>query len=314
MYAIFSIYFNFLKMKKSLILAAVALLCVACSNESELTQVENHVEKGLTPVTVRMTNFSITKEEMSSGGGTTRAAVDPANYSGIGALTLAFYDAQGTEVLKKTQVNADANTYTTFGEFVCNLTAGTYTMVALGYYYHVDDVFVLTSPTQAAFTSEKPRETFCKTQSVTVPGTTALNVEVTLERISAKLELHSTEVCPEGTTKIRKTYKKGGKTFNPTTGLALDDNGFTQTQNPHTDSDGKLSVSSYPFLSSDEETIDITIEALDNDNNVLITKEVKDVPFQRNCKTTVTGAIFTPLSTLGIKLETDWGTEKVFNF
>lgn len=56
-------------------------------------------------------------------------------------------------------------------------------MVALGYAYNDGDVFTLTSPTEAAFTSERPREMFCATQSVMVTSGTSLDLNVTLNRI-----------------------------------------------------------------------------------------------------------------------------------
>jgi len=302
-------------MKKFIILAVVALICAACSNERDLNQVENNAEMVLVPVTVRMTNFSITKEEMSSGGGVTRAEESASSYSGIGALMLAFYDANGAEALKVRQVKSDKNTYTTYGEFSCNLPIGSYTMVALAYYYNAQDDFTLTSPTEAAFTSEKPREMFCKTQSVMVTSATPLEQDVTLNRIDAKLEIHSTDVCSAGVTKIRTTYAKGGKSFNPSTGLALTDNGFIQTQSVYKNNDGTLSTYSFPYLYTNSETIDVTFEALDNSDNVLFTKTLEDVPFERNCRTTVSGAIFTASSSsIGIKLETGWGTDKEVNF
>ena len=75
-------------------MAAIALLAVvACNNDSESsTPVENNEAQTTAPVTVRVSDFSITTEEMSSGGGTKRAAENPADYSGVGAMTLAFYD------------------------------------------------------------------------------------------------------------------------------------------------------------------------------------------------------------------------------
>jgi hypothetical protein len=64
-----------------------------------------------------------------------------------------------------------------------------------------------------------------------------------------------------------------------------------------------------------EEKMTITIEALDNDDNVLGTKVVNNVPFKRNRVTKLTGAVFTAgTSGAGFKLETDWLEDAIVNF
>ena len=297
-------------MKKLFFLAAILLSTVACNNDSELTTlVENN--EGYAPVTVHVSNFSITTEEMSSPESTRRAAVDPANYSPVGAMTLAFYDADGTEVYKTTQLKS--TTPTGFGTFTANLQVGTYTMVALGYAYTDGDVFTLTSPTVAAFTTERPRETFCATQSVTVTSASPLDLSVTLNRICSRLTIKSTDNRPAGIGSIRTTYAKGDKAFNPTTGLALSDAGFTLTNTPSATVGSTITVSSYPFLTSaddEEEEIDITIEVLDNNNAVLFTHTIENVPFKRNRKTTLQGNLFTAgTSSAAFQLETSWLTD-----
>ena len=231
-------------MTKNFLLAGLVLLAASCSNESELTVVEKQSETA--PVTVRINDFSITQEDLP----TTRAAQNPVDYTAVGTMTLAFYDADGTEVYKATQLRGDGSTYTTFGEFTANLQVGTYTMVALGYTYFDGDAFTLTSPTQAAYTSERPRETFTKVQTVTVTSASALDLDVTLNRISSWLKIVSTDGRPASATKIRTTFAKGGKSFNPTTGLATTDAGFNQTNNPSTAVGATIEVNAVPFLSS----------------------------------------------------------------
>ena len=305
-------------MKQFFVMAVGVLLAASCSNES-IDRVNNEgTEKGeltTVPVMVQVRDFSVVMDDLSSGKAKTRGADDPASYNGVGALTLAFYDGEGAEVVKLTQVKSDGSTYTTFGAFTANLPVGTYTMVALGYNFKDGDAFTLTSPTLAAFTSERPRETFCKTQSITVTGSSKLNLSVTLNRISSMLNIVSTDGRPAEATKVRTTFSKGGKSFNPTTGLATVDTGFAQTNNPSTADDAPISVNSYPFLYSDEETMDITIEALDAEENVLFTKYVPDVPMQRNRKTTLTGAVYSASPTsVGFLLETSWIDGNTVNF
>ena len=303
-------------MKKYFMMAAIVLFAAtSCTNESELTEVENNAEQATAPVTVRVSDFSMSMDDMSSGGGLTRAAVDAATYDRVGAMTLAFYDTEGNEVYKTTQVKDDNATYTTFGQFTANLPVDNYTMVALGYTYRDDDVFTLTSPTEAAFTSERPREMFCATQAVSVTSASPLDLDVTLNRISAKLIILSTDSRPVSAAKIRTTFAKGGKGFNPTTGFSLTDTGFSLINNPSAAVGTSITVNIFPFLYADEEKMDVTIEALDNDENVLITKVVNNVPLKRNYVTTLRGAVFTAgISSATFKIETEWGEGETVDF
>lgn len=298
-------------MKKIYCAAAIALLAVAsCSNESELTVVNNQTEQATAPVTVRVSDFSVSQSEIPS----TKAAQSAASYTGVGAVTLAFYDGEGTEVYNTTQVRGDGS-YTTFGEFTANLPVGHYTMVAIGRGRSEGDVFVLTSPTQAAYTSERVRETFTVVQDVMVTDAAPLDLEVTLNRVITRLNILSTDNVPSGTTTIRTTYAKGSKSFNPTTGLATDDAGFTVTNSVNINGEGHLAVFNVAFLATDEETMTVTIEALDADANVLSTRVVPNVPLKRNRQTTLTGAVFTAdESAAAFQFETAWITGNTVEF
>lgn len=298
----------FLGFAFALLLGTVVTLSSCTASEEESTP----VDKTLVPVTIKVSDFSMSMESI---GPATRTVEDAADYAGVKVMTLAFYASDGTEVLKQTQQRADATTYTTFGHFSCNLPIGSYTMVVIGRGQSTGDEFTLTSPTSAAYTSEKVRETFSATQAVTVTSTTPLNLNVTLSRVVAELKVVSTDGRSADITQIRTTYSAGGKTFSPTTGLATSNTGFSVTNNPSTAVGVAISVYSFLFLESDEQNIDITLEALDNNETVLFTKVITGVPMQRNKKTTLTGAIFTASpSAATFTLSTDWLTETTVTF
>lgn len=304
-------------MKKLFISTAILLSIVACTNDSESTVVENQTEQGYAPVTVRVSDFSIATEEISSGGSLTRGTETLDSYFAGGAITLAFYNAVGTEVYKTTQVKGDG-TYTTFGEFTANLQVGHYTMVAVARAHYDGDAFTLTCPTEAAYTSMRPRETFSKVQTVTVTSASPLDLSVTLNRINSWLKIISTDGRPASIKKIRTTFEKGGKSFNPTTGWATTDTGFSQTNNPSTATGATIEINLVPFVAcadDAEEKMTITIEALDNDDNVLGTKVVNNVPFKRNRQTILRGNVFTAEpTTSSFKIETAWLSDYTMDF
>ena len=248
----------------------------------------------------------------SSGTAGTRGAVDPGSYNGLKAMTLAFYSADGSEVSKITQEKGSAEN---FGDFSLTLPLGSYTMVVIGRDVLEGDVFSLTSATVAGYTSERVRETFCAKQSVAITSSAAVNLDVTLNRIVAQLTIQSTDGRPEGASKIRTTYSGGGKMFSPSTGLAIEDTGFSVVNTPKSAVGAAIGVKNFAFLASNEQVMDITLEVLDADDNVLITKEVKNVPLARNKKTTLSGALFTPTAVaIGVRVEEDWLPEETITF
>lgn len=293
-------------MKKYSFVAGLLLLAAGCSNDVDMN-VNSYDEYA--QVSVRVNDFSLLVEDFP----TTRAEQSVASYTGVKALTLAFYASNGSETFKTDQLRDDAATYTTFGEFSCNLPIGTYTMVVLG--YGSETAITLTSPTEAAFDNDRVRETFAATQSVTVTSTTPLDLSVTLSRIMAKLNIVSTDGRSASVTKIRTTYAAGGQSFNPSTGLATVNTGFSVDNNVSVAVGNVINIGNYVFLASDEQDINITIQALNDNDDVLFTKVIADVPFKRNRVTKLSGAIFTTEpSELSINVENSWLNEATVNF
>lgn len=289
------------------------MIAASCSNES-VNDVENAVENIRVPVTVNVSGFSVSQEEFPGGStrsgavrGTTRAAADPATYDGVKALTLAFYAGDGTEAYKHEQVKGSLEEGETFGQFSLSLPMGSYTMVVLAYGKNGDDDLVLTSSTEAAYTGSHTRETFATTQAVNINSTNSVNLSATLNRIIAKLQVVSTDGRAANATNVRMSFAAGGKSFNPTTGLATIDTGFVNTVGISASAGSTSSAISYLFLTSDEQDVNVTIETLDEDGAVLFSKTVDSVPFKRNRVTKLTGAMYTNSSVSGgFQIETAW--------
>ena len=290
-------------------LAGLSLLLLSCGNHND---VNSDDLESMAQVRVHVSDFSFSQENFPDGN--TRAGTDPISYNNVKAIDVAIFDGD-TKVYAATQLKADATTYSTFGEFECQLPSGTYTMVAVARNLSTGDEFSITSPTLAAYTSERARETFCYTQNITVVDNTPVDINPAMKRVMAKFQLITKDVVPSNVATIRTTYAAGSKSFNPTTGLAIDDNGFFVTNSSKPTNTGMLDVYSILFLASDEETIDVTIEALDADQKVLLTKTLSNVHFRRNQVTKATGNLFTPgTSTLAFTLDTAWLSEEVVEF
>ena len=277
----------------------VCLLLTGCHKEQN--------EVGNAKVKVHINDFSVEQEELSG----TKDAI--ADYSGVNAVTLAFYDGS-TEVAKITQLKADQSTYTTFGDFDLSLPMGSYTMVVVAYKTQNDSPFVLTGPTAAAFTGAHAFETFATTQAVNITSTSDVNLSATLNRIVAKLQVLSTDGKTANAASLRMTMSAGGKGFNPATGLATSNTGFANTV-PISAAVGSPSNStSYVFLASDEQTMDVAIDVLDSDGNSISHREVSDVPFKRNRLTKLTGSLYSTDAGSAFQLSTAWLSDTTITF
>ena len=279
--------------KKLSILAALGLVAASCNVKEERVLCA-------APVSVHVNDFLVTVDTFSD----TKAAQSATEYDGVKAIVLAFYEGE-TEVYKRSQVKGTEGE--TFGQFNLSLPLGSYTMVVLGYGKSEDDDLVLTSPTEAAYTGAHVRETFAATQSVNINSTAAVDISATLDRIIAKLRVVSTDGRSTAATNVRMTLSAGGKAFNPTTGLATSNIGFSNTVNISTAAGAISSSITYLFLASDEQTMDVTVDVLDAEGNVLYTHPLVDIPFQRNRTTNLTGKLYAnPAISGSFQLETDW--------
>ena len=276
----------------------LALLAVLTScNKSE----------SLVPVTVHLSGFTIDQEDFPS----TKTTEAPADYEAINALTLAFYKGS-TEVEKITQLRAGASS---FGTFSLSLPCDSYTLVAVAHTTKEESPFVLTSPTEAAYTGAHAYDTFVCTQPVSISTTSAVNIEATLDRIVSQLKVVSSDGKTADVTNVRMTLSAGGRSFNPTTGLATSDTGFSNTVGNSATVGSHSTSSTVFFLSSDEQTMDVTIETLDAQGHTLSTTTVNNVTFKRNRVTKLTGPMYTNSSVgSSFLLNTDWLTETTVNF
>ena len=288
-------------------IAALTLIAWSCKENEETVAGDT---SQVATVNVHVNNFSVSQEDFP----TSRAEQSIAEYSGIKAITLAFYKSDGTQQSCTTQLKADNTTYTTFGNFSLELPVGSYKMIVLG--YGSDYPMVFNSMTDVTFGEEKTRETFSYTQDVVISNAAANDLTGTLQRINSRLHVISTDGRPADATKVRITFAAGGKGFNPLTGLATTDAGFTNVIDFASTAAGEVSKSRADlFLTTDEQTMSLTIETLDDDGYLLFSKVVSNVPFKRNRITSLTGSMYSPGSVSAtFSVETDWETDYEMTF
>ena len=296
-------------MKHFILMAGLCLLAASCSNESVNEVVNGQTDVAVVPVKVHVDDFAISLEDEPRGD--TRAAEDVTNYSGINGITLAFYKGDGSEAYKSEQQQGNPG----FGEFSLSLPMGSYTMVVVAYKTAEGSPFVLTSPTVAAYTGERAYDTFATTQAVNITSTNALDLSATLNRVVSRLVVESSDGRTANVANVRMTLSAGGKSFNPTTGEATVNTGLANTVNISAKEGSTSTSSTYLFLLTDEQKMNVTIEALDAEGNALFSKTVNDVPFKRNRMTKLIGNIYTNNALSGgFQIETTWLTDHVGTF
>lgn len=290
-----------MKIKNCGAVIALVVFAASCSKESNENDVQNDI---LVPVAVHVEGFSVSTEDFPV---TRTDPQTPASYSDVNSITLAFYTANGTEQYKYTQLKDDNTTYTTFGNFSCSLPMGSYTMVVVACHISESSPFELTSLTSASYTGAHAFETFLAKETVSINSTSAVDISTTLQRIVSKLQIVSTDGKASDVTNIRMIFSGGSKSFNPTTGLATSNTGFTNTVGSSVAISSPTSSIGYLYLATDEQTMDVTIQTLDQTENVLFSKTVTNVPFKRNRVTILTGAMYTNSGVAGAFLvSTDW--------
>ena len=292
-------------MKKLPLVLGVVTLLTSCNSESDT----NTKSVQLAPVHVQINDFDVSVESMAP----TRAARPVEGFNNVQAVTLAFY-AGDTEVCKTTQYRGSLGEGETFGQVDLSLPLGSYTMVALAYGFQDGDVLTLTSPTLAAYTGDHPRETFADTQAVNIVNTTPVNINATLNRIMAKVDVNSTDLRPAEAHSVRVTFSAGSKSFNPTTGLAVGNAGFSNEVAISKNVGEQTKTGSYVFLATDEQAVDVTIEVLNSGGTTIFTKQVSDVPLKRNRLTTLTGAMYTNKGNAAFLVNADWEPNDTINF
>ena len=286
-------------MKKLYLILAALLLVASCKKKDDVQ----------VPVRIHVNDFTITQDTLPSKDGIPE-------YNGVKAVTLAFYKADNAEQYKETQFRSDPTTYTTFGDFSLSLPMGSYTMVVLGYGLNDGEpAITLTSPTTATFGNYPARETFVATQAVNITNTNAVELSATLNRVISKMRVVSTDGRTENAESIRITFSAGSKAFNPSTGLASNNTGFSNTVNITGTAVGvNAQPVTYLFLTSDEQTMTVTIDVLNALEESISHKVVENVPLQRNRLTTLTGTVFSASSTTDFEINTSWLEEVVVPF
>ena len=274
-------------MKKLIMMAIAVCLMTAC--EKDIDQNDD----GNVHLTFVPTTHDVTRGTVSIGDYFSRLAVQ-------------MFDADGNRVFDvvKTQSRDDDD----FGTLNVGLTAGTYTVVAVGHSSPMTPT--IKSPEMVQFTAKdgvKNSDTFCYCGTVTIDEDHTAH-ELRMNRVTAMVTFEFTdETMPENFAGLKVEYTGGSANFAPRTGQ-----GCTKSSQIEMRQRAKqYQFFTFPYMSS-EGVLKMALSALDTDGNVLTTKTLTDVPVTRNRITRCTGVLFGEgdfdiyQTAFGITVNTDW--------
>ena len=256
-------------MKKLLFMALAALMLVGCS-EAE----QKKVSEEPTSVTLTFSPY-----EMSA---MTRASVSIADV--VSKLDVWIYES-GSETAAVHQSSADAD----FGTVSVTLDkTKTYTLYAVG---HRADGATL-SDGVIAFTDDKVTHSMFYSTTFSPATTTSINAEMT--RIVAQFRLEITDDIPAAVKKLRFTINDVFDRWNVTTGGT---HGLNRTSTVNYGGTSAI-FNVYAIVTDAQTTHDITVTALDENDQEVQTRTFAAVPLRNGYKTTYRGTFFidTPMS------------------
>ena len=243
----------------------------------------------------------------------TRATVAIGDY--FTKLNVMLFDADGAKVFDKvrTQTAEDAN----FGTLNLSLTAGTYTVVAVGHSSAVSST--IKSPDMVQFTAkdgEKLTDTFCYCGRVTI-GEDGGTHELRMNRVTAMVRFRLTdEQLPQSFARLKVDYSGGSANFNPTTFEGCTKSNQSESR---TAPAAEYYFFTFPYLARSG-YLKMTLSALTSDGTVLTQKTISDVPVTRNRITTYSGTLFDDApgditqTAFGLSVNPEWEGEDFYHF
>ena len=235
----------------------------------------------------------------------TRGTVSIGDY--FSRLAVQLFDQDGNKVFSqsKTQTRDDDD----FGTLNVGLTAGTYTVVAVGHSSPVTPT--IKSAELVQFTAQngvKNSDTFCHYGTVTIDEDGGYH-ELKMNRVTAMVTFEFTDAdMPTAFQQLKIEYTGGSANVNPSTAEGCTKSNQSELR---TAPAAQYAVFTFPYLSADGK-LKVTLTALDADGNVLTTKVLSDVPVTRNRITRCTGVLFGDgdfeihQTAFGITVNPDW--------
>ena len=246
---------------------AAAAMMVACSSDNDGEPVIND---NLVTVTVTFLQFRIGMEPFTRGTDISELTTHLDMWLTDGTTTTDYHQTSATEGFGTITLSLDRTK--------------TYTLHVVG--HKCDDAATLTDGV-ISFPNDKVKDTFWYATTFSPNTTTSLSPE--MSRIVGCLRMEITDIIPATVKKMRFTIADVYDRWSVTDGPAHQlDRVATITYN------GTSSIFNVYMIATDAETTHtVTVDALDADDAVILSRTFSDVPIRQNHKTIMTGSFFT---------------------
>lgn len=291
----------------TLAILTMAILASCTSTDSSNPLQESHPIE----VSINLSGLDFTIETKPQTD--TRASVSEA---GITHIVLKVFKADGVEVGSCTQIASQAGD--SFSQLKVQLFSGTYTFVAIAHTATADNVpcATITSATEATLPEGIVPTVYAHVQEVTVTNTNNQSITINMgKRINATLHLTSTDIVPDGVSKIAFDINPTGTfvgnetpaKFNPTTGLTIGQPRYRRALD--VTSGETIDVSFNILIPTDPYSSKVKIEALDDASKAIATytRSFDAVPFQRAYITNASGTYFRYATTSSLTFDLTQG-------
>ena len=282
-------------MKKNVffLAAALAAMCVACTNDS-VEFVEQNDE--MVDVTIGFGGFTFDEESM------TRTASPVSDI----CTHLDIFLSDGTTTTAYNQATGD----TGFGSLSLTLNVSkTYTLYAVA---HKANGAATLSEGIISFPDDKVTHTFFISRQFT--PTKGMSLNLTMQRIVAQFSFTTTDQVPEWCKTMRFTISNVYDRWNVSTGGTHQLDRVSTFQNFSTKADGTVTFNIYAIVTDAQTLHTVLVEGLDAQGDVQESHQFTNVPLRNNYKTVASGAFFTDASSTFSFLADDWGADIDYDF
>lgn len=268
---------------KKLIFAIVALLCVACSNDDEKTDV-----KLTKTFTFDVAHNYGTRGSLQGDGGQ------------MTDLWLFDYvDGQLVQTIHQTSDDDD------FGSPSISLTYGSHHV----YFVASRGDSPVVDTDSHTITWSNVRDSFWKDESIEVNASVQTNRSVMLDRVVTRLRVLVNDEVPATLSTIAlhiDTWYYGLDYMTGAPASAAERNSDISVPSSLHGTTGQLSISLYGFSGEDIWTTNLSMLAKASDNSVLGQATISNAPFKRNRITIYEGNLFNSAGGIDVGLNTEW--------
>ena len=257
-------------MKRVLFFAIVGAILAACNEDEPVYLPEPKDDTEVVTLTFRQ---KYTTEPMS------KAAIDEM------VTRLDVYLICGTEVM---EFHQDKTVDEAFGVISATLNkTKTYNLYAVG---HKGASPVTLEDNVFSFVNNKVTETLFN--ATTFTPSYASNLNITMDRVIGQFRFIIQDALPENMYKIKFSVSDTGLGMNLQGNPANMGTKVSEFVNPSTNTDGSTLFKIYCIATNTVETVDVTVTAYDDEDNVIEEKTFEDVPLRRGYVTTYKGTFF----------------------